>query len=230
MGAPHPPAVILSAAKDLRSAQPEILRCAQDDSRASVHAYGGEPSLIAGITRQLMSQYQVDSSRVYVAGMSAGGAMAVIVAAMYQGSVSHAQHLREIIPLIAFHGDSDTTVAPVNADGLLDQWLQAASAGLGVKAEQGQVGMPTPAASTTTSAVRPSSSSGQFIRQIMPGQEGVPVGPLPIHRDRTPRRRWCAFSRSIPFVVFVVKQGICYNMYNLGCCNSCPVREQLFLR
>src|SRR3989442_6169633 len=58
--------------------------------------------------------------------------------------------------------------------------------------------MPTLAASTTTSAVKPSSSSGPFIRQVMPGQEGVPVGPIPIHRDRTPRRRWCAFSWSIP--------------------------------
>src|SRR5216684_3338266 len=35
------------------------------------------------ITLLIMSQYQVESSRVYVAGMSAGGAMAVIVAALY---------------------------------------------------------------------------------------------------------------------------------------------------
>jgi poly(3-hydroxybutyrate) depolymerase len=63
--------------------------------------------------------------------------------AMQQGTVSHARDLGEVIPLIAFHGDGDTTVAPLNADCLLDQWLQAASERLGsvpsVKVEREQV-------------------------------------------------------------------------------------------
>jgi poly(3-hydroxybutyrate) depolymerase len=128
----------------------------------------GEPSLIAGITRQIMRTYAVDASRVSIAGFSAGGAMAAVMAATYpdlyaavavhSGLPSGAAHdlpsaftamrtgptqstgrLGRAVPLIVFHGDRDPVVNPVNGDRLIAEGLRVAGPGTLKSTSRGQV-------------------------------------------------------------------------------------------
>jgi len=105
----------------------------------------GEPALLADMTRDIMKRYPIDPQRVYVAGLSAGGAMAAILgeaypdifaavgvhsglavgaakdvnsafSAMKSGRSSVLKSDAKTVPTIVFHGDEDSTVHPVNGE------------------------------------------------------------------------------------------------------------------
>lgn len=127
----------------------------------------GEPALIAGITHQVMSDFAVNPARVYVAGLSAGGAAAAIMGSAYAdlyaavgihsglasgaaqdipsafaamrhgGRVQQAADGMPIVPTIVFHGDQDRTVNPENAELIVAQ--AAAGVELEKRVERGQV-------------------------------------------------------------------------------------------
>lgn len=116
----------------------------------------GEAGLLAGMTREVMGRHAIDPQRVYVAGLSAGGAMAAILGAVYpelyaavgvhsglaagaatdlpsalaamKGGTRAANGAAHGVPTIVFHGDADSTVHAANADQVIAACAGPASA------------------------------------------------------------------------------------------------------
>lgn len=126
----------------------------------------GEPGQIAELVRAVVAAEDVDPARVFVAGLSAGGAAAAILGAEYPelfaavGVHSGLPHgaARDVASgfaamrlgargaaaarptrTIVFHGDADRVVNPANAGALAAQAVAGAE-GLDVSVEQGASG------------------------------------------------------------------------------------------
>lgn len=116
---------------------------------------GGEPSILASIVGDISAGHLIDRSKVYVAGLSAGAAMAVILgqthpeifaavgahsglpkgaahdvpsafAVMQSGSRQHIAHGGErAVRTMVIHGDADTTVNVSNGAAIAGQAVRA---------------------------------------------------------------------------------------------------------
>jgi poly(hydroxyalkanoate) depolymerase family esterase len=139
-------------------------RCWRWYEAAHQHRGAGEPGILAGIIGQVVAEqtrWRVDPRRVYAAGLSAGGAMALTLAAVYPdlvaavgvhsapayrsasraGQALAAMGGRTVVPepgtglpmapAIVVQGSADRVVQARNGDRIADQWLRFRSAATG---------------------------------------------------------------------------------------------------
>lgn len=113
------------------------------------HRTSGEPAILASLIAELVRTERADPTRVYLAGFSAGAAMAAVLASthpdmvaavgIHSGLAAGAAHdvssaftamrspgparpLTQPVPAITFHGDADPTVSIANSARLADQF------------------------------------------------------------------------------------------------------------
>ena len=142
-----------------QQAKANAMRCWNWYDTAHQGRDAGEPGMIAALTRQVLNSHNADPARVYITGLSAGGAAAAIVGAAYPDlfaavgvhSGLPAGAARDVpsafaamrsgttgrphqspLPTIVFHGLADTTVHPANGAAVTSQ---AASARTGLRAD-----------------------------------------------------------------------------------------------
>jgi poly(hydroxyalkanoate) depolymerase family esterase len=123
-----------------------------DDQRRGT----GEPAVLAGIVAEIAAAHEVDRDRVYVAGFSAGAAMATVLGATYPDVFAavgvhsglpygcahdvasgfaamreppRVRPLDRVVPVIVFHGDADDTVAAANATRVVEQFVRGPATG-----------------------------------------------------------------------------------------------------
>jgi poly(hydroxyalkanoate) depolymerase family esterase len=114
----------------------------------------GEPGMIAALTQKIVQQHGADPARVYIAGLSAGGAMAAMVSSLHpkifaavgvhSGLAAGAARdvlsafgamrsgakggASPVVPTIVFHGSADKTVHPANGEQIINGALAALKA------------------------------------------------------------------------------------------------------